>query len=256
MLIDTHCHLDFSHFDADRDKVIQNALENDVQYLINIGSSLEGSKRSLSLAKHYDFIYTSIGIHPHEADRTVIDAQIALKKLAVQDKVVAIGETGLDYYKNFSSPEKQRSLFITQLQIAREFNLPVIVHSRDAKEDTLKILKEAMPVKAVIHCFSGNADFLERCLELGFLISFTCNITYLKSQGLREIVKLSPLDRMLLETDAPYLSPECLRGRRNEPANIALLAQEIAVIKGTAVDDIAKGTSENARSFFNLKLKE
>ncbi|MFH0935445.1 MAG: TatD family hydrolase [Candidatus Omnitrophota bacterium] len=252
MLIDTHAHLDFPEFDKDRDEVIKRAKLAGVDYIINIGSSLRGSERSLELARRYENIYAAIGIHPHEADRFDKEAEGSIRKLASGSKVVAIGETGLDYYKNFSRRENQLSLFASLIKIARELALPLVIHSRNADEDTLKILKSALPLKAVVHCFSGSEDFLKACLDLGLLVSFTCNITYKKADDLKALVKLAPLERFFLETDAPYLAPQQLRGRRNEPANVKILAEEVARIKGIGIDEVAAVTSGNAKKFFNI----
>lgn len=253
MFVDTHCHLDFPEFDADRDEVIQRAKNHGISYIINIGSSLEGSKKSLELSKTYSIIYATCGIHPHEADKTDTKIQAKLAELAKKDKVVAIGEVGLDYYKNYSKVENQKSLFISLVKLAKDMELPLVIHNRQAQSDTLKILTQAMPVKAVVHCFSGDEQFLKESLELGFFISYTCNITYNKAQKLRDLVKITPLDRLLLETDAPFLPPEGFRGKRNEPLYVKYLAQEIARVKEITVDEVAKITTENAKNFFNLK---
>ena len=251
-LIDTHCHLDFPEFDQNRDEVIDRAKKKGVYCAINVGSSIEGSRKSVELSRKYDYFYAAVGIHPHEADKIDNDALDVIRELAKEDKVVAIGEIGLDYFKHFSQPQNQLPLFLSQLKIAKELGLPLVIHTREAEADTLMILKEAMPVKVVVHCFSGDNDFLNECLNLGFFISFTCNVTYKKAEGLREIVKLTPLDRLMLETDAPYLSPEGFRGKINEPMQISLLAEFIASLKGINPEDIAKSTTENAIGFFNL----
>lgn len=253
MFIDTHCHLDFPEFDQDRDALINGLKENGISHIINIGSSLLGSVASLELAKKYEFVYAAIGIHPHEADSFNKEVQSSIEKLAKSDKVVAIGEIGLDYYKNYSLPERQRLLFSALLGLAKDLNLPLVIHSREAGEDTLKILKSAKIQKAVVHCFSGNEDFLKSCLNLGFFVSFTCNITYKKAQNLRDMVKLAPLERIFLETDAPYLSPEGLRGKRNEPGNVKYVASEIARIKEISLEEVAAVTTSAAKKFFNLK---
>jgi len=253
MFIDTHCHLDFPEFNQDRDQVIKRAKDQGIDYIINIGSSIEGSKRSVELSREYDNIYATIGIHPHEADNFNNEDEIILRELAKKDKVAAIGEIGLDYFKNYSKSDNQRKLFVSLIKLAKDFNLPLVIHTREAKEDTLKILKEAMPLKAVVHCFSGDENFLRDCLDLGFLISFTCNITYKKAGNLRDMVKLTPLDKLLLETDAPYLSPEGFRGKRNEPMQVKLLAQELAGIKGIDMEEVGRITTENAIKFFNLR---
>lgn len=251
-LVDTHAHLDFPEFDQDRDAVIEQAKIKGIDLIVNIGSSLEGSKRSVELAKKYPCIYAAVGLHPHEADQADENAIKEIKELAKKDKVVAIGETGLDYFKNFSAGDNQRKLFYSLIDLAKEFNLPLVIHSRQAQDDTLSILREKMPLKAVVHCFSGDESFLAQCLELGIYISFTCNITYKKAAGLRELMKVVPLDRLMLETDAPYLSPEGFRGKRNDPSFVRLLAEEIAKIRGMDVSEIARSTTENARRFFGL----
>lgn len=253
MFIDTHCHLDFPEFDRDRDEVIRRAKDEGIDYIINIGSSLEGSRKSIELSGQYDYIYATVGIHPHEADSYDKEEEIALRELAGEKKVVAIGEIGLDYYKNYSRAENQRTLFLSLLKLAKDFTLPLVMHTRNAEDDTLKILKAELPLKAVVHCFSGEENFLKECLSLGFFISFTCNITYKNAGSLRNLVKLVPLERLLLETDAPYLSPQALRGRRNEPAYVKYLAQEVGRIKEVGLDEVARITTDNARVFFNIK---
>jgi TatD DNase family protein len=261
--------LDFPEFDPDRDQVVQRAKDNDVDFIINIGSSLQGSRKSIDLAKTHDFIYASVGLHPHEADKFDNKTEAAIKGLAREDKVVAIGETGLDYYKNYSqtdgstpltiSPEwnrrteNQKTLFITLVRLAKDLGLPLVIHNRQAQEDVLVILKNNLPLKAVIHCFWGDEKFLKECLDLGFFVSFTCNITYKKSDALRNLVKITPLERLLLETDAPFLPPEGFRGKRNEPAYVKYLAEEIARIREIRAEGVAKITTENAKRFFNLR---
>jgi TatD DNase family protein len=251
-LIDTHCHLDFPQFDQDREEVIARAQEQGIEAMVNIGSSLEATERSLQLAKQYDFIYATAGIHPHEADKFRPQDEKAFLEFLKQEKVVAVGEVGLDYFKNYSKPENQRTLFRILLRLAKEKNLPLVIHSRQAEQDTLKILKEFVILEAVVHCFSSGADFLKECLDLGFFVSFTCNITYKKAEGLRDIVRITPMDRLLLETDAPFLPPEEFRGKRCEPFYVRHLAQEIARIKGLSLDEIARVTTRNAKNFFRI----
>jgi len=252
MLVDTHCHLDFPEFDEDRDEVIRRAKSAGIGYIINIGSSLLGSKKALELSQQYDFIYATIGLHPHEADKFDDKVAATIEKLAREDKVAAIGETGLDYYKNYSKTENQKVLFRYLVKLAKDLGLPLVIHNRQAQEDTLEILNEFVPVKAVVHCFSGDENFLKRCLDFNFFVSFTCNITYKKAKDLRTFVKLTPLDRLMLETDAPFLPPEGLRGKRNEPAYVKSLAEEIANIKEVVLEEVAGITTDNARRFFNL----
>jgi TatD DNase family protein len=166
---------------------------------------------------------------------------------------VAIGEIGLDFYKNYSSADNQKKMFCALLALAKEACLPVVIHSRQADEDMLAMLKEALPLKGVIHCFSGDEKFMDECLKMGFYISFTCNITYKKADNLREMVKRVPLEKLLLETDAPYLPPQEFRGRRNEPLYVKNLADEISRLKGESVERISSITSSNAIQLFNLK---
>jgi len=254
MLIDTHCHLDFPDYDSDRREVIQRARQEGVGCIINIGSSLRGSQEGVKLSKEYDFIYASVGIHPHEADRVDKETIEKIKRLSEELKVVAIGEIGLDYYKGISSPENQRKLFLNLLELARFKFLPVIIHCRQAQADTYEILKNNNIRNGVVHCFSGNEDFLKKCLDLGLYVSFTCNLTYKKAENLRSLAKLVPLERLLLETDAPFLSPEGLRGKRNEPGYVKYLAEGLAKIKGVDLEEIARITTDNVRKLFRLNL--
>jgi len=252
MLIDTHCHLDFPDFDPDRDLVVARAKEAGVEYIVNIGSSLQGSAQSVQLSQRFPCVWATVGCHPHEADRTTGQTLSALRSLAQDNKVVAIGEVGLDYYKNYSKKENQVPLFEKLVALAKEADLPLVIHCRLAETDTLRILRGAMPVKAVVHCFSGDAEFLRECLGLGFFVSFTCNITYKKAQALRDLVNMVPPDRLLLETDAPFLPPEGLRGKRNEPFQVKLLAEVIAGIKQVSMQEVARFTTVNAKNFFKL----
>ena len=252
MLVDTHCHLDFPQFEPDREQVILRAEEAGVNYLVNIGATLDSSAAACELAAKYAQVYAGVGVHPHEADGFDPEAESKLRELALRKKVVAIGETGLDFYRNLSSAENQLSAFNRQIQLAKDLKLPIVIHSRQAEEQVLKVLKSAMPLRAVIHCFSGDESFLKGCLDLGFFISFTCNITYKKAQGLRDMVELTPLDKLMLETDAPYLSPEGFRGKRNEPLQVKLLAEAVSLIKGVSIGEIAENTTNNAKGFFGL----
>ncbi|MDD5255311.1 MAG: TatD family hydrolase [Candidatus Omnitrophica bacterium] len=251
-LIDTHCHLDFPDFDLDRNDVLSRAREDGITHIVNIGSSLAGSRRSIELAAQFPSVYAVVGIHPHEADHSGDDQVRQIKDLAGSSKVVAIGEVGLDYYKGFSKQENQRPLFISLIRLAKEKELPLVIHTRQAQADTLSILKDFMPLSAVVHCFSGDAAFLQECLALGFMISFTCNITYPKAAGLRELAAAVPADRLMLETDAPFLSPEGLRGRRNEPAQVLTLARQIAALRNIPLEEAARITTDNARRFFKI----
>lgn len=252
MLIDTHCHLDFSDFDNDRDQVLAHAKKEGVGFIVNVGSSIENSRRAIELAQKYDFVYATVGIHPHEADSFNENIFNEIKELAKNNKVVAIGEIGLDYFKNYSKPDNQKKLFISLANVAKELSLPIVIHCRDAQADVLNILKPVLPHRVVIHCFSGDEDFLRKSLDLGFFVSFTLNITYKKAAALRKLVEVVPLEKVFLETDAPFLPPEGMRGKRNEPALVKNLAQEIAKIKGISFEQVAEVTTANAKGFFKL----
>lgn len=251
-LIDTHAHIDYPDFEQDRDAMISRAFDAGIKYIINVGPTIEGSVNSVALAAKYPGVFAAVGIHPHDADTTPVGYADVITGLCSQKKVVALGEIGLDYCKNYSKPENQRELFKTLLTVAKKVNLPVVLHSRQADHDTLSIVKDCMPLKAVVHCFSGDERFLQDCLSLGFMISFTCNITYKKAESLRQVVRNVPLERMMLETDAPYLSPEGYRGKRNEPLFVRHLAEQIALLRGISLEEICRVTTANAKIFFNL----
>ena len=253
MLVDTHCHLDFPEFDSDRESVIRRALEHNIGLMINVGSDLEASKRSVELAARYENIYAAVGIHPHDADMYTTHTQAILKELSGNKKVVAIGEIGLDYFKNYSKPENQKKVFISLIKLAKELNKPLVIHTRQAENDTLGILKDNLPLRAVVHCFSGDEQFLRDCLDLGFFVSFTCNITYKKADNLRKLLKLVPLERLMLETDAPFLPPDELRGKRNEPVNVEVLASKVSQIKNADFEIVESETTNNARRFFDIE---
>ncbi|MCM8792309.1 MAG: TatD family hydrolase [Candidatus Omnitrophica bacterium] len=253
MFVDTHCHLDFEQFDLDRKEVIQRAKQEGIDYLINIGSSLWGSKRSLELAGEYDFIFATVGFHPHEADNFDEGIREDLYNLAKRSKVVAIGEIGLDYLKGYSSKENQNRTFISLIELAQELELPLVLHCRQAQSDIIEILRKKKAERVVMHCFSGDEKFLDTCLEMGFFVSFTCNITYKNAHSLREVLKRVPLERLMLETDAPFLPPQEFRGKRNEPAYLKFLAQDIARLKGLTLEEVGRVTTHNAKIFFNLK---
>jgi len=254
MLIDTHCHLDFKDFSDDLGAVLKRSIDSGIKFIINVGSSLEGTARSVKIAGENGFIYASIGIHPHEADKVSGDDFKIFEGFLKKPKVVAIGEIGLDYYRNISSRENQKKLFIKLLETAKGAGLPLIIHNRDSHEDMIDILKNIMgnSLSGVMHCFSGDEKFLKTCLDMGFFISFTCNVTYKNAGKLREIVKLVPMDRLLIETDAPFLAPQDFRGRRNEPMYVKYAAKEVARIKGIDFSEVAAVTAENAIRLFKL----
>lgn len=256
MLIDTHCHLDFPEFDADRQEVIRRAKDSGVNYIINVGSSLENSRAAVKLSNEYPEVFASAGIHPHDAKDFSESNLLEIKELSKNPKVIAIGEVGLDFYRNLSEESAQEEAFRKFIALAKERNLPLIFHCREAQGDFLRILKEESfgQMRGVVHCFSGDEIFLKACLNFGFYVSFTCNVTYKKADNLRQVLKLVPQDRFMLETDAPYLSPEGFRGKRNEPYQVKLLAEYVAKIRQVDFKDISETTANNARILFGLKI--
>jgi TatD DNase family protein len=259
MLVDTHCHLDFKEFDADRDAVLERARAAGVGRIVDIGSSIEGSRRAVELASRYDIVYASVGVHPHHADTVTKEAFDELKVLARSPKVVAIGEVGLDYYRNLSPKKEQVSTFEKLATLAKESELPLVIHARECHDEALDILRGIYGsdrVNGVMHCFSQDKEFLRKCLEMGLYISFTCNITFKNAKSLRETARSMPVERLLLETDAPYLSPEGMRGKRNEPSSVAFLAEEWSKILSLSKEDIARITTHNANSLFSLGLED
>ena len=254
MVIDTHCHLDFDEFNTDRIDVIKRAKEAGIEYIINVGSSPAGSRKTVELASLHNDIFASVGIHPHHADDVTEDTFVEMKKLAAKEKVVAIGEVGLDYFKSLSSPEKQKELFVKFIGLSKELRLPLVIHNRDAHQDTLDILKKtcSLPVRGVMHCFSGDSKVLTKVLDMGLFVSFTCNLTFKNARRLREIAKNVPPDRLLLETDAPFLAPQVKRGKRNEPAYITELRDILSELLNLPKDEIERITTENAKRLFGI----
>ncbi|MBT9131726.1 MAG: putative metal-dependent hydrolase YcfH [Syntrophomonadaceae bacterium] len=256
MFIDTHCHLDFDQFSADREKVIARAREENIKAIINVGTSLEGSRRSIQLAEKHALVYAAVGIHPHEAERFPAESWEKIERLVQEDKVVAVGETGLDYFRNYSSHTSQKELFRKQIKLAIEADLPLIVHSREADDETLGILREEGACRGVLHCFSSTREVAADCLQLGFYISIAGQVTYPAAKQLREVILRIPTNRLLIETDAPFLTPEQLRGGRNEPALIKYTAAELAQLYGLSLGDIARVTTLNAQQLFGIGKKQ
>ncbi len=251
-MIDTHCHLDMEQFDADREDVIKRAEVRGLEAIVTVGSDLRGALAAIELARKHPFIYAAIGIHPHDAHGFSDIVYADLKKWSEDKKVVAIGETGLDYHYDHSPQNVQREVFGRHLQLAGEVGLPVIVHSREADADTLAILKEFGTTRGVLHCFSGTWESAEEAMSMGLYISVAGPVTFRKSVRLREIVRMIPDDYLLAETDAPYLSPEPFRGRRNEPAYLEYTLKRIAEIRGISFEDIVRITSLNAKRLFTI----
>ncbi|MBI5639432.1 MAG: YchF/TatD family DNA exonuclease [Nitrospirae bacterium] len=239
-------------FDLDRDEVIRRAQEAGFEALITVGSDLAGAAECLRLAEKYDSVYASIGIHPHDAKDFSEDMLAELRQWSKSKKVVAIGETGLDYHYDHSPRQTQREVFRSQLLLAREAGLPAIIHSREARQDTLDILRESEITRGVLHCFSGDMDMAEEALAMGLYLSLAGPVTFKKSVQLQEIARVIPDDYLLIETDAPYLSPEPLRGRRNEPSYMIHTAAFIAGLRGITIEDLARITTLNAKRLFGI----
>ncbi|MBD0315981.1 MAG: TatD family hydrolase [Nitrospiraceae bacterium] len=258
MLIDTHTHLDDARFHDDRDATVARARETGVERFITIGCDLETSRSAVALADQYPSIYASIGVHPHEVKHIADSWYDEFRSLAKHKKVVAYGEIGLDYHYNYSPPNEQRERFREQVRLARELRLPVIIHTREAQEDTIAILTEerAEDISGVFHCFSGDARLAQEALALGFYVSFSGIVTFQNATGLREIARTVPLDRLLIETDCPYLAPVPHRGKRNEPAFVAHVARLLASLRtdepDMTVERMAQITSANAKRLFKI----
>ena len=251
-LIDSHAHLDDRRYAPDRDAVIARAAAESIAS-VTVGADLSSSEAAARLAQENAHVWCAVGVHPHDA-KTLDRAGFArLQTLAAEYRVVAIGEIGLDYYRDLSPRDVQRRVFIEQLALARERNLPVILHNRDATEDCLKILGEVkLPAGGVVHSFLGDASLAKRFLKLGLHLGIGGPVTYPSNDLLRQAVAAVPFDRLVLETDCPYLTPVPHRGKRNEPAYVSLVAQEIARVRGIPVDEVARQTTANARALFRL----
>ena len=254
-LIDTHAHLDSGQFEQDREEVIARALGQGISHILTVGCDIQSSRASLEIARAHPNIYAAVGIHPHDAAQATDAGIETLRQLLHEgEKVVAVGEIGLDYYRDRSPREAQREAFRRQIRLAREEGLPLIVHDREAHVEVLEILKEekAAEVGGVLHCFSGDTAMARACLDMGFYLSFPGTITYPRNEAARDVVRNVPVDRMLVETDCPYLAPQAYRGRRNEPAYVRHTAEMIAQVKGLTLEDVARVTTLNAFSLFGI----
>jgi TatD DNase family protein len=253
MFIDTHCHLQFEQFNEDREIVIQRAIQNNIDGIITIGTDLKSSHDAIALSKKFAVIFAAIGIHPNDCSHMEFSQIKQLKNIADVTKSVAIGEIGLDYYRMASSKETQQLFFKQQLQLARELNLPVIIHNRDAHADMYNILNEqkASDIGGVVHSFSGDENFLKSILKFNFYISFTGAVTF-KNTNYYKLIDLVPVQQLLLETDSPFVAPVPFRGKRNDPSYIKYIAEKIAKIKNLSISELADITSENAKNLFGI----
>lgn len=258
MYIDSHAHIEGEEFDADREAVIERALDAGVQVIVCVGDgevAADSHTAAFRLADQYPFIYTTVGVHPHEARLLDDELSARLAELSEHPKVIAWGEIGLDYHYDNSPRDVQREAFRRQLRMARERGLPVSIHTREAEADTLAILGEEWKdsgLPGIIHCFTGTRSFAEQAIELGFYISFSGVVTFKKAEDLRETARALPLDRLLIETDSPFLAPVPYRGGRNEPAYVVETARAISELRGLEVEEFAKATSENFKRLFAL----
>ena len=256
-VFDSHAHLDDEKFNEDREELILEIKKAGITKFISAGYSLEGSIRAIELSKKYDFIYPTCGISPNDIPQTEEELWKSLAKIEElikeNSKIVAVGEIGLDYYWEKENKEMQKLAFIEQIKIANKYDLPIVIHTREAVMDTLEILKEN-PVnkKGIFHCCPLNRELVKEALKLEFYISFAGPITFKNSKNANEIIEMVPNDKMLIETDSPYLSPEPLRGRRNDPRNVKYIAQKIADVKNMTIEEVAKQTYENAEKIYFL----
>ena len=252
MYFDSHAHYDDERFDEDRMQLIESLSEKGVDWIINVAADMKSCYTSLELAKKYSFIYSSVGVHPHEVEG-LTDADInKMEKLASEDKVVAIGEIGLDYYYDYSSREMQRTWFMKQLLMAKQLNLPVIIHSREASQETFDIIRESDVEEGVIHCFSGSYELAKEYVKKGFYVGVGGSLTFKNAKKTVEVVEKIELDKILIETDSPYLTPVPYRGNRNDSSYLKFVVQKIAEIKGISEDEVARITSKNAKKLFRI----
>ena len=255
MLIDSHAHLDDKRFNSDRDMIIKNLKTNGIELVVNVGADLKSSKSTVELAKAHENIYAVVGVHPHSASELNKEAIETLKNYAKEDKVLAIGEIGLDFYYDNSPREDQRYAFKAQIELAKELDLPIVIHSREADQETFDTIEAAQDgnLKVLLHCYSGSAELAQEYLKLGCYISLAGPVTFKNARVPKEVAKVIPLDRLLVETDSPYLTPEPYRGKRNEPMFVKYVAEEIAELKGVSIEELSSATRENTKKFFGIK---
>ncbi|OGI17081.1 MAG: hydrolase TatD [Candidatus Melainabacteria bacterium RIFOXYA12_FULL_32_12] len=254
-LIDTHAHMDFDVYQDNLDEILENARSIGVGKIIVPGVTIKDIPRIIELIEKYDYLYGAVSQHPSDVKDWDENCYNKLKKYAQHPKIVAIGETGLDYYWDKTHIDLQKHVFKEHIKLAKELNLPLIIHNRDAHADTLEILKETQSEKVggVMHCFSGSAEFAIECIKAGFYIALGGPVTFKNAKKPKEVAKAVPLEKLLLETDSPFLSPHPYRGERNDPSKIKLVAEEIAKIKEIPLEEVAYATTQNAKKLFNIK---
>lgn len=254
MIFESHAHYDDEKFDEDRDSLLVSMPENGIEYIINVGANLETTRNTIELTKKYPFIYGAVGVHPSDTAELKEENFAWLKSTCSLPKIVAVGEIGLDYYWDEPDREIQKKWFRRQLELAKEENLPIIIHSRDAAKDTLDIMKEmeCNKMSGVVHCFSYSKEIAREILDMGFYLGIGGVVTFQNAKAIKEVVEYAPLDRILLETDSPYLAPAPHRGKRNSSLYIPLIAQEIARIKEIEYDEVIQATNKNAKRLFRI----
>lgn len=258
MIFDSHAHYDDHAFDEDREEVLAALAESGVGTVVNVGASLEGTRRTVELAERYPFIYGAAGVHPDEVNELNEDTFAWLKEQCAGDRIVAVGETGLDYYWDRTDHETQKKWFIRQLALAGELSLPVIVHSREAASDTMKILKEMydLHIPVVVHCYSYSLEMAKEYVKMGYYLGIGGVVTFQNARRLREVVQNIPLSHLLLETDCPYLAPVPDRGKRNDSRKLIHVADAVAGLKGITTEEVIRITEENAAAFYRLERRQ
>lgn len=254
MLFDSHAHLDDSKFSADREEVIEKIKASGVEYVVNIGDDISSSRKSVILAKRHPFIYATVGVHPHNVE-SMTEADIEeLKLLASEEKVVAIGEIGLDYYYDNSPRDLQKKWFKRQIELALELSLPIAIHNRDSNEDCMQILRgyDIKKIGGIMHCYSGSSEMAKELVKMGLCVSFAGPVTFKNNRRGVETVREIPIEHILIETDCPYLAPEPKRGTRNDSSNVRYVAEKIAEIKGMTFEEVAKITCDNAKRVYKI----
>ena len=252
MYFDTHAHYDDEQFDLDREELLSSMPENGVELIVNPASNLDSCRKVLEIAEKFPFVYAAVGVHPHDAkemDDTSIDL---IRNMAGNDKVVAIGEIGLDYHYDLSPRDIQKKRFYEQLELARELKFPVIIHEREACQDCMDIITRFKDLKGVVHCFSGSWETAVQILDMGWYISFTGAVTFKNAKKAPEVAAKMPIDRLMLETDSPYMAPVPLRGRRNDSRNLPYIAETVAQLRGMTREEVAAITLKNGKEFFGI----
>jgi TatD DNase family protein len=255
MIFETHAHYDDGAFDGDRTELFDSFQWNEIGYVVNVSYDIQSSETTLEMTKQYPFLYGAVGVHPNDVDKMTSADMVLLRQMALENKIVAIGEIGLDYYYPEPDHEIQKSWFVKQIDLARELKMPMIIHSRDAAKDTIDIMQEmyASEIGGVVHCFSYSKEVARDVLDMGFYIGIGGVVTFNNAKELKEAVEYIPLDRILLETDSPYLTPEPNRGKRNSSLNLPYIAKAIADIKGVTYEEVVEATEQNAKTMYRIQ---